>query len=458
MTQSTTTPPEDRLDFKRVLPVFAIVFVDILGLTIIIPLLHLYAASFGANAFLIGVVATAYPLMQFVGGPLLGGLSDRYGRKPILFISQVGTFVGFLVLGFANSLWMILLARVIDGISGANIAAAQAALTDVTSEKTRAQGLGLIGAAFGLGFIIGPIIALLVLLVSNNNYALVAFVAAGFSLIAILLTLFKFDETLPPEKRAAIEKQSMNPLTNIRRALGKPQLAGLLILIFAQQVIFFGLESLLGLFTLNKLGLDGRGNAVIFTIIGVVMVFVQGYFIGKWSRRFGELRLVQAGLLLLSAGLIFTALTPRQPLPGYSQEALIASLAESRSVGGEVAEVNVQVELPPEGETGYSGIIWIIVALVPVAIGGGILRPSINTLLTKRTSPAEVGAILGVSSAFVSAANAITPALGGFAFEQFGGSLTFFIGGIIIALLFLWALRAIREETAPIGDTVTESA
>ncbi|RMG81152.1 MAG: MFS transporter, partial [Chloroflexi bacterium] len=132
---------------------------------------------------------------------------------------------------------------------------------------------------------------------------------------------------------------------------------------------------------------------------------------------------------------------------------------ESRSVGGgEGAEVNVQVELPPEGETGYNGIIWIIVALVPVAIGGGILRPSINTLLTKRTSPTEVGAILGVSSAFVSAANAITPALGGFAFEQLGGSLTFFIGGIIIALLFLWALRTIREETAPIGDTVTESA
>src|SRR5690606_31861234 len=117
---------------------------------IIIPLLPLYAVSFGADPFTIGVIAAAYPMMQLIGGPILGALSDKYGRKPVLMISQFGTFIGFLILGFANGIPVLLLSRVIDGLSGANIVVAQAAITDMTTPKTRTQGLGLIGAAFGL--------------------------------------------------------------------------------------------------------------------------------------------------------------------------------------------------------------------------------------------------------------------------------------------------------------------
>ena len=115
---------DEKLDFKRILPIIVVVLVDLLGLTIIIPLLPLYAASFGANALMIGIITTAYPLMQFLGAPILGGLSDRYGRKPVLIVSQIGTFVGFIILGLANSIPILILARVIDGISGANISAA----------------------------------------------------------------------------------------------------------------------------------------------------------------------------------------------------------------------------------------------------------------------------------------------------------------------------------------------
>ena len=135
--QKTPDSAEEKLDFKKILPIFVIVLIDLLGLTVIIPLMPLYATSFGADPFLIGVLGAAYPVMQFIGAPLLGRLSDRYGRKPILMISQVGTFIGFIVLGFASSLWMLFLARIIDGISGANISTAQAAITDSTSEKTR---------------------------------------------------------------------------------------------------------------------------------------------------------------------------------------------------------------------------------------------------------------------------------------------------------------------------------
>jgi len=130
----------------------------------------LYATSFGSDAFTIGLLGAAYPVMQFIGAPLLGRLSDRYGRRPILLISQVGTLIGFLMLGFAHALWLLFLARLVDGLSGANISTAQAVISDSTTEKTRTQGLGLIGAAFGLGFIIGPIIAFASLALSGNNY------------------------------------------------------------------------------------------------------------------------------------------------------------------------------------------------------------------------------------------------------------------------------------------------
>ena len=294
------------LDFKRVLPIFALVFVDVLGLTIILPLLHLYAIAYGASPLQIGLVAAAFPLAQFIGVPLMGALSDRYGRKPLLLISQISTFISFIMLGLANSLLLIILSRVIDGIFGANIATAQAALSDVTSEENRTQGLGLTGAAFGLGFIFGPVIAI-VTLEASNNLAIPAFTAAVYSLISILLTLFVFKETLPPEKRdAAISARTFGPLIALRM-IRRPRLKSLLPLMFAQQFIFFAFESLLGLFTLSRLGLLGEGNAIIFLIVGILLVVVQLRFIGPWSQRFGEHRLVRAALGLLALGLILLA-------------------------------------------------------------------------------------------------------------------------------------------------------
>ena len=178
-TQENTT---EKLDFKRILPILVIVLVDLMGLSIIIPLLPLYAARFGASPLTVGILQASYPFMQFIGAPVLGRLSDRFGRKPILIISQMGTFLGFILLGFANTLPLLFISRIIDGLSGANISTAQAAISDSTTEKTRTQGLGLIGAAFGVGFILGPIVAFIVLAVSNQNYQAVAFTAAAFSL------------------------------------------------------------------------------------------------------------------------------------------------------------------------------------------------------------------------------------------------------------------------------------
>ena len=244
-TTSGEQQPEDKLDFKKILPVFVIVLIDLLGLTIIIPLLPLYAASYGADAFVIGTLSAAYPLMQLFGAPILGRLSDRFGRRPVLLVSQLGTFTGFIILGLANSLALLFISRIIDGISGANIATAQAVITDSTTEKTRTQGLGLIGAAFGLGFIIGPIIAFVTLGLTNNNYALVAYVAAFFSFCSILLTYFWLEETLPPEKRGQGSNKPGIKLGDMFKALSRPRIGFLLILMFFYQFSFGGYEHLL---------------------------------------------------------------------------------------------------------------------------------------------------------------------------------------------------------------------
>src|SRR5512138_1834973 len=176
----------EKLDFKGILPVLVIVLVDLMGLSIIIPLLPLFAVRFRATPLMVGILQASYPLMQFVGAPILGRLSDRFGRKPVLIASQIGTLAGFVLLGFANTLWLLFLSRVIDGLSGANISTAQAAIADSTNEKTRTQGLGLVGAAFGVGFVLGPILAFIVLASSGQNYQYVAWTAALFSLISIL--------------------------------------------------------------------------------------------------------------------------------------------------------------------------------------------------------------------------------------------------------------------------------
>ncbi len=444
---------EERLDFKRILPIFIIILTDLLGLTIIIPLLPLYAASFGADPITIGLLGAAFPAMQIVGAPLLGGLSDRFGRKPILMFSQIGTFLGFVLLGVANTLPLIFLARIIDGLSGANVAVAQAALTDSTTEKTRAQGLGLLGAAFGLGFIIGPVIAFAALSLSGNDYHAPALVAAGFSFLSIILTAIWFKETLPPEKRGAHRGEKRAAfIGSIIHALRQPVVGVLLILMFLQQLIFGGFEYLISLFTLNRLGINGSGNALIFVFVGIIIVLVQGKYIGPWSRKYGEHKLIYAALILLAVGLTLTALTPAQPVPWYSRAEMIRELNQNITAGaGEGISTNtVSVPIPEDGGNGWLGLAWILVAMIPAAVGGGLLSPSINSLITK-SAGSEVGSTLGVSSALVSTANAITPILGGSIFSFLGSTAPFLIGGIVLGVLYFVARQTIKPTPGDLG-------
>lgn len=444
-------PTPQSIDYGRAIPVFALVFVDVLGLTIILPLLHLYAAVYGASPLEIGLVAAAFPLAQLIGVPVMGALSDRFGRKPLLIVSQISTCISFIMLGAANTLLLVALSRVFDGLFGANIATAQAALSDITTDENRAQGLGLIGAAFGLGFVFGPAIAF-VTLELDGSLSLPAYIAAAYSFLSILLTVFVFKETLPPEKRRQSGGLRLNPLIALGM-LRRPFIGVVLLLLFAQQVVFYGFEALLGLFTLSRLGLLGQGNAMIFLYVGMILIVVQVRYIGRWSRRYGERRLVVVALGLLALGLLMFALTPDQAHPLYVREIVERQLLTELPSGTEAIIGDIRVDLPLNESRGVGGVLWLLVAVIPVAIGSALIRPALNSLLTKAVSPAEYGRVLGVSASFVSAANAVAPVAGGLLFQQYGTSIPYLVGGAIMSALFLVALVVMRQ---PIPATPQE--
>lgn len=441
------------LDYGRVAPIFILTFVDVLGLTVILPLLHLYGAAYGATPVQIGLVAAAFPLAQLVGVPVMGALSDRFGRKPLLLISQVSTCISFLILAASNSLWMVILSRVVDGTFGANLATAQAAITDVTDERTRAQGLGLTGAAFGLGFLFGPAIALGALEFSDS-LAIPALIAAAYSFVSIFITLFGFKETLPPERRQARAFRGGQVIFTMVRMMRRPQINHLMVLMFAQQVVFFAFESLLGLFTLSRLGLLGQGNALIFIYVGFILVYVQARLIGRWSQKYGERKLVFIALGTLALGLLLMSATPDQPHPLYVGWKVEASLRELRPISAEAIIGDIPITLPQDSQRGFGGILWFLVAIIPLGIGAGLIRPALNSLMVKATPAEDSGAVLGVSASMVSLANAAAPLIGGVIFQSGGPAAPFALGGVVMAGLLVMSLVLLRAEPAtPLPQT-----
>jgi DHA1 family tetracycline resistance protein-like MFS transporter len=442
MSEATPPAPAEGLSFNRVAPIFALTLVDVLGLTVILPLLHLYAIQFGASPLQIGLVAATFPLCQLVGVPVMGALSDRYGRKPLLLISQITTCISFIMLAFAGSLEMVILSRVVDGLFGANLSTAQAAITDVTDESTRARGLGLTGAAFGIGFILGPIISLVALEI-GDSLALPALTAAIYSFISILLTAFVFKETLPPEKRGITSRTK--GIRDLLPLLRLPNVKVLLVLLFAEQFIFFGFEAFMGTFTLSKLGLLGQGNAVLFLIIGIILVAVQARYIGKWVKRYGVRNLLITALVLLSIGLFVVATTPNQPHPFYVQANAAYDLRQQTIGSTQAIFGGLGITLPPNGQNGIVGVLWFIVALVPLSIGASLVRPTANSLLTKQVTSTQFGSILGLSASVISLANALSPMVCGLLFQQFGATTPFWLGAICMALLALTSLRLVKR-------------
>ena len=389
------------MDKKRLFSILLVVFIDLLGFSLILPLLPYYAETFSASKFQTGLLIAVYALMQLIGAPILGRLSDRFGRRPVLLISIFGTFLGFLLLGFANTLWVLFAARILDGITGGNLSVAQAYISDVTDAQNRAKGLGLIGAAFGIGFIIGPVTGGLL---SQFGYNVPAFVAAGLALINFILIYAWLPESLTAEKRQQLGEQKKPAVTMgaLVAALKRPFTGSLLITRFFFGLAFAIFQSIFSLYALAKFNLSARDTGFVLTYVGVLSVIVQGFLVGRLTARFREDILITTSVALMAVSLLGWALAP--------------------------------------------SVFWLLAVLTPTSLSGGILNTLLSSTLTKAVAPQEIGGILGLSASVESSTRIIAPILGGALLEKVGTWSPGAFGAVVMVGVMIYVFTKIYNH------------
>jgi len=396
-------------DVKRRLGlIFGFVLIDLLGYSLILPLLPYYAETFGATVTLVGLLGTVNALSQLIAAPTIGRLSDRYGRRPLLIVSIVGTLISFILLGMARSLLMIFISRMLDGLLGGNISLARAYITDVTNEKNRARGLGIIGAAFGLGFIVGPAMGGLL---SRIGYNVPALVAAGLSALNLIAVVLWLPESLSPERRADARR---NPGTRfsfrlLGEALQRPCVGPLLQISLLYSLAFTLFQSNFALYAKTRLALDVQATSFVLTYVGILSVLVQGFAIGKLTARFRERQLIFTGTIVLALALLGWAFAPN---------------------------------------------VWVLlVVLAPTALAAGVLNTVLTSQLTKVVRREETGGTLGLSASLQTFAQIVAPGLGGVLLQNVG---TWSVG-VLGALIMAWTVSFTRRKVLSEPDDTDAS-
>ncbi len=380
--------------------IFFTVFIDLVGFGIVLPLLPFYAESFGATALLVGLLSTSFSLMQLLFAPVWGRLSDRVGRRPIILLGLLGSAVSYLIFGLAHSLAVLFVARIFAGIAGANISTAQAYIADSTPAEQRAKGMGLIGAAYGLGFIFGPAIGGVL---SRYGFAAPAFFAAILAFANFAAACWLLPESLAPSKRRSGSKRGLN-WSALSQGLRHPEAGPLLSLFFISTFAFANLEATFALMTAGRFGLDAQANGYLFAYIGVLITVMQGGLIGRLVKRFGERQLIPTGLFCMIFGL---GLLPYSP--------------------------NVKV---------------LMLVLVLLAFGNGMANPTMSSLISQMAGPADQGSVLGVAQSTASLARILGPVWGGFTFDAFGLQYPYLSGGFFMAVAFALSWVTVRAKVA----------
>ena len=363
---------------------FLVVFVDLLGFGMVIPVMPLYARQLGAPEVWTGLLSTGYSAMQFVFAPIWGRLSDRIGRRPVLLVSIAMTAVAFLVYGLAASFAVLLLARLFAGIATANIAIARAFVADVTPPEGRAKGMGMIGAAFGLGFVLGPALGGAL---SHHSIALPFYVAAGISALNFVAATFILPE---PEQRTVREEAARARFTAFFREMGRPGIRRVIFIYFLTVFAFSAMENTYAFLAEERYGLGRAGVSYLFAYIGLIVVIVQGGLIGPLNRRFGEQRLLVAGLVLQALGL--------------------AALPFGGAVPG------------------------LALATAPLAIGSGLAQPSISSLISRFAREDEQGGTLGIGESASAFGRIVGPEAGTFTFGRISMAFPYLAGAALMAL------------------------
>ncbi|MGO9482128.1 MAG: MFS transporter [Candidatus Kryptoniota bacterium] len=369
------------------------VFIDLLGFGLIIPLLPFYAQHFGATPTVIGLLTSSYSFMQFLFVPFWGRLSDRIGRRPIILMSVTGSFLSYLIFGLADSLAILFISRMLAGLMGANISTAQAYIADTTSFEDRAKYMGYIGAAFGVGFMLGPFIGGVM---SNISYGTPGFLASGLSLANAILAYFLLPESLK-DRSKPVRKLSLLNFTAIRTAFQKRAIKYLVLVFFFYTISFSILYVAFPLLIGEKFKYDAVQNGYFFAYVGLIGIIIQGGAIGRLAKRFGEKSLMAAGLALLFISLAF--------VPGVNRRSTL------------------------------------IVLTTLLAVGSAFITPSLTSLISKYAGTGEQGGTLGVSQSFSSLGRVIGPFWGGFILGAAGIEWPFYTGSILLIVAFILALR-----------------
>ncbi|MBN1259183.1 MAG: MFS transporter [Anaerolineae bacterium] len=398
---------------KRLGLLFGFVFIDLLGYSLILPLLPYYAEEFGATLTLIGLLGTSNALGQLVAAPVIGRLSDRYGRRPLLIVSIAGTFVAFLLLGTARSLVMLFVSRILDGLLGGNISLARAYITDVTDETNRAKGLGIIGAAFGLGFIIGPVMGGLL---STFGLNVPAFVAAGLSLLNLIAVVLWLPESLTEEHRAQIARDSPRTRFTFRAlqaALQRPCVGPLLHVSLFYALAFTLFQSNFAVFAKTRLALTAQGTSYVLTYVGLLSVLVQGVAIGWMTKRVREKRLIFVATLVLAVSLLSWAFVPNVGL--------------------------------------------LLVVLAPIALSAGVLGTVLSSVITKSVYREEIGGTLGLTASIQTLAQILMPGLGGILLDALGPWALGVLGGALMlwTASFAWRNVVATPDLSPAECAMT---
>jgi multidrug resistance protein len=352
-----------------VIVIFTTVFIDLVGFGIVIPVLPFYAqgTAFNATPRTVGILFASYSVMQLIFSPILGNLSDKYGRRPVLLVSIIGTGIGFLILGLATTITMLFIGRILDGITGGNISTAQAYMADITSEENRAKAMGMIGAAFGLGFIFGPAIGGIL---SRWGIHVPFFFAASLCFANATLLYFRLPETID-RKHAAKDRVRRRRLRDAKRALKEPKLVFLLVIYFLFIMAFSIMTSSFSFYTMFRFGYDAQETGYLFAYVGLIAVIIQGGLMGRLVKRFGEIPLVIIGALCFAISLFAV------PFVGPAAGGLGALL-----LGGGV-----------------------------FSMGNSLATPALTSLASKSVGPEQQGIVLGVTQSTASLARAFGPSL-----------------------------------------------
>jgi multidrug resistance protein len=354
------------------------VALDLVGFGIVVPILGRYAERFGASGLEVGLLFASFSLAQLVFAPLLGRLSDRIGRKPVIMISLLGTAVGSFVTGAAGALWVLFLGRILDGASGASVAVAQGAVTDLAPPSERPRLLGLLGAAFGVGFVVGPALGGLA---SLGGEHIPFFVAGTVALINAIVAWRRLPETRPADVRQAARDAAKSDTK------AKVRLWGLAVAGFSAIVAFSGFEATFSLLAGDRFRLTEGGIAAIFVGVGVVLVAVQGGLIRPINAKLGTQRSLQVGLVLNSAGLI------------------VLSAAENWTL--------------------------LIVALALLTVGQGLVTPNLSSLVSGRVPDHRRGEALGFQQGVNAFGRVAGPAIAGVLYDHVSIGSPYLVGGAL---------------------------